>query len=63
MYYQGMQMRRRTFRHRKTLTLFLGLTGIDGLCRLRVSTPGVGRISRQKFFQNTIGEANYALAA
>gem|GEM_PF-4659305 len=41
----------------------MGLTGFDGMCRLRVSMSGVGRTSCEKFFQTLIGESNYALAA
>ncbi len=41
----------------------LGLTGIDSLSKLRVSTSGVGRILRKQVFQNTTGEYTYAMAA
>jgi len=49
--------------NKRSSAFYMGLTGFDGMCRLRVSMSGVGRTSCEKFFQTLIGESNYALAA
>jgi len=41
----------------------MGMTGIDSLCRLRVSMSGDERTTCKKSVQTIIGESNYAMAA